>query len=123
MVATGVVNPVVEWEETVDGRRRPSDTQAKDVPVDKGGSGLPLWAVEVTYRTVVFDKERSVTAPVTVPAAEKPEIADYTSITFGDLTVTARSTKAGGFVESWRAGGLASFTPIRNATTATGKAA
>ncbi|WP_157987652.1 hypothetical protein [Jiangella endophytica] len=107
MTATGVVNSVHEWEDTPDGRRQ-SERQAVDEETH-----LPLWAVEVNYRTVSFDRELTARAQVTVPAPLRPEIADYSPIEFGDLVASARATKTGQLVESWRAGGIASHTPPR----------
>ncbi|WP_201777989.1 hypothetical protein, partial [Jiangella alkaliphila] len=107
MTATGVVNSVHEWEDTPDGRRQ-SERQALDEE-----TRMPLWAVEVNYRTMSFDRELTARALVTVPAPSKPEIADYSPIEFGDLMASPRATKAGQLVEAWRAGGIASHTPPR----------
>ncbi|PZF81590.1 hypothetical protein C1I92_20600 [Jiangella anatolica] len=114
MLATGVVNPVHEWEDTPDGSRRQSERQAIDEETH-----LPLWGVEVIYRTVSFDRELTARALVTVPVPLRPEIADYSPIEFGDLVASARATKTGQLVESWRAGGIASHTPRKDAGKAT----
>lgn len=113
MMATGVVNPVHEWEDTPEGRRQ-SERQAVDEETH-----LLLWGVEVIYRTVSFDRELTARAQVTVPAPLKPEIQDYTPIEFGDLFASARANKAGHLVESWRAGGIASHTPRKDAAKTT----
>ncbi|SDU47568.1 hypothetical protein [Jiangella alkaliphila] len=107
MTATGVVNAVHEWEDTAEGRRQ-SERQALDEE-----TRMPLWGVEVIYRTVSFGNELSARAQVIVPAPLKPEIAEFSSIEFGDLVASPRATKAGQLVESWRAGGIASHTPPR----------
>ncbi|WP_147375587.1 hypothetical protein [Jiangella rhizosphaerae] len=114
MTATGVVNAVHEWEDAPDGSRRQSERQALDED-----TRMPLWGVEVIYRTVSFGNELSARAQVVVPAPLKPEIADFTPIEFGDLTASARATKAGQLVESWRAGGIASHTPRKDAAKTT----
>jgi hypothetical protein len=44
MTGTGIVEQVMEWEETPEGKRRPSEKQA---PNEK--TTMPLWAVEVRY--------------------------------------------------------------------------
>lgn len=110
MTATGVVNAVHDWEDGPDGNRRQSERQALDED-----SRMPLWGVEVIYRTVSFGTEQSARAQVIVPVPLKPEIAEFSPIEFGDLVASARATKAGQLVESWRAGGIASHTPRKDA--------
>jgi hypothetical protein len=101
MVATAIVEPVMEWEETPDGRRRPSERQARDE-----GTGMPLWAVEVLYTQTSFGRESTVTAKVTVRAGEQPSPNRLAPIGFDGLRVEIRVNKAGGFVEVWAAEAL-----------------
>jgi len=116
MLATGIIAPVMVWEEK-DGRRMPSKTnQEKDAPVAEGGTGLPLWTVEVMYTQESFGQKKSVTANVTVPSEVEPSVEPLTPVEFGDLTVFTRVTKAGQMIESWRAGGLATSTPSKNSS-------
>ena len=110
MIATAIVEPVREWEETPDGRRRPSERQARDE-----GTGMPLWAVEVLYAQTSFGRESTLTAKVTVGAEEQPSPARLAPIGFVGLRVEIRANKAGGFVEVWSAEAL------MNADKATGK--
>lgn len=111
MTATGLVNAVHEWEDTPDGSRRQSERQALDEE-----TRMPLWGVEVIYRTESFGNALSARAQVILPAPLKPEIAEFSPIEFGDLVASARTTKAGQLVESWRAGGIASHTPRKDTT-------
>ncbi len=102
MTATGIVEAVREWEEGLDGRRRPSDRQARDE-----NTGMPLWGVEVLYMQTAFGRISTTTAKVTVGALEEPKPAPLTAIGFSGLTVEARTNKSGGFTENWFAEGLA----------------
>lgn len=43
--ATGIVDPVMEWEGTPDGKRGPSE----DKQAHKEDMGMPPWGVEVLY--------------------------------------------------------------------------
>lgn len=101
MTATGIVEQVMVWEETAEGRRRPTDRQAHNEE-----TGMPLWAVEVLYVQTSFGRKSSVTAKVVVDSVEEPKPAPLTSITFGGLRVEVRVTKAGGLIESWTAESL-----------------
>ena len=101
MIATAIVEPVMEWEETPDGRRRPSERQARNED-----TGMPLWAVEVLYTQTSFGRESTVTAKVTVGAEQQPVPARLAPIGFVGLRVEARANKAGGFVEVWSAESL-----------------
>ena len=101
MIATAIVEPVREWEETPDGRRRPSERQARDE-----ATGMPLWAVEVLYTQTSFGRESTVTAKVTVGAEERPSPVRLAPIGFLGLRVEIRANKAGGFVEVWAAEAL-----------------
>ena len=101
MIATAIVEPVMEWDETPDGRRRPSERQARNE-----ATGMPLWAVEVLYTQTSFGRESTVTAKVTVGAEEQPSPIRLAPIGFVGLRVEIRANKAGGFVEVWAAEGL-----------------
>jgi len=118
MTATGIVEPVMEWEETPEGRRRPSDRQARNQE-----TGMPLWAVEVLYIQSAFGRQSTVTAKVTVEFQDQPRPAPLTPIEFTGLQVEARTNKAGGFTEFWTAEGLAATGAARKAQSAEGKAA
>src|SRR3954454_1470632 len=101
MTATGIVEAVKEWEETSDGKRRPSDRQAHNE-----ATGKLLWAVEVLYIQTTFGRRSTVTAKVTVDAPEEPKPAPLTPIGFNGLQVEIRLNKAGGFTEAWSAEAL-----------------
>ncbi|HET7388894.1 MAG TPA: hypothetical protein VFJ19_19750 [Nocardioidaceae bacterium] len=111
MTATGIVEPVREWEETPEGKRRPSQIQARDED-----TGMALWAVEVLYIQTSFGRKSTVTAKVTIGSESEPKPAPLTPVEFGGLEVEARVNKAGGFVESWHADHLA--TPAAGSGTA-----
>ncbi|WP_157571096.1 hypothetical protein [Nocardioides insulae] len=98
---TGIVEPVMEWVETPEGRRRPGDVQARSED-----TGMPLWAVEVLYVQSSFGRRSTVTAKVTVGHEEEPRVAPLTPIGFTGLRVEVRTNKAGGFAEYWSAEGL-----------------
>jgi hypothetical protein len=117
MTATGIVDPIKEWEETPDGKRRPSDKQARN-----DETGMPLWAVEVLYVQTNFGRRSTATAKVTVDAPEEPSLAPLSSVEFTGLRVETRVNKAGGLVESWTADGLADA-PKATARTSGEKAA
>jgi hypothetical protein len=106
MTATGIVEPVREWDEGADGRRRPSERQARDE-----GTGMPLWGVEVLYVQSTFGRLATVTARVTVGAVERPGLAALSPIGFAGLVVEVRTNKAGGLVESWSAEAVAHSVP------------
>lgn len=101
MIATAIVEAVMEWEETPDGRRRPSERQAHH-----DATGMPLWGVEVLYTQTSFGRESTVAAKVTVGAEELPKPGRLAPIGFVGLRVDARTNKAGGFVEIWSAESL-----------------
>jgi hypothetical protein len=97
--ATGIVDPVMEWEEMPDGKRRPSrDKQARNE-----NTGMPLWGVEVLYIQTAFGRRSTVTANVTVECETEPKPAPMTPIGFTGLQVEVRVNKAGGFIEYWSA--------------------
>ena len=98
MTATGIVEATHEWEELPDGRRRPSEMQARDE-----NTGMPLWAVEVLYIQTTFGKKSTVAAKVSVAAKDEPKPAPLTPIGFNGLRVEVRINKAGGFMEMWAA--------------------
>ena len=110
MTATGIVEEVKEWEETPDGKRRPSDKQARNE-----ATGMPLWAVEVLYIQTSFGRKSTVTAKVTLDAQEEPKPSPLTPIAFNGLRVDVRVNKAGGFVEVWSADSL--LEPPKGSTT------
>lgn len=115
MVATGIVEPVFEWTETPEGRRRPSDVQARDE-----NTGMPLWSVEVSYRSESFGRAYTVNAMVSVGSPEPPNPATFTHITFENLRVDVRLNKAGGFVERWAAESVKDLIPDESRPNAAG---
>lgn len=103
MTCTGIVERLMQWEETAEGKRRPSATlQARDED-----TGMPLWGVEVLYVQTSFGRSSTCTAKVQVQAVEEPRLAPLTPIIFDKLRVEVRTNKAGGFVEYWSAEGIA----------------
>lgn len=98
MTATGIVQPVAEWEDKPGGGRRATDRQARDE-----NTGMPLWLVEVMYRMVAFGRESTATGMVRVTGATRPEPAALTRIEFDGLTCDVRTNRAGGFEERWSA--------------------
>lgn len=98
MTATGIVEPVTEWDEGPDGKRRPSDRQARNE-----NTGMPLWAVEVLYIQSSFGRRSTVAAKVTVDRSDEPKPAPNTPIGFVGLRAEVRFNKAGGYVEYWSA--------------------
>ena len=101
MIATAIVEPIMEWEETPDGRRRPSDRQARNED-----TGMPLWGVEVLYIQTTFGRRSTVTSKVTVGSQQEPKPAPLTAIGFENLSVEVRTNRAGGLVEVWSADGV-----------------
>jgi hypothetical protein len=103
MTATGIVNPVMEWDEMPDGKRRPSDRPARDE-----NTGMPLFEVEVFYTHANFGREYTATGLVRVGAAEPPAPAPLTPISFSELRVRVSFNKTtGGFSENWTAEAIA----------------
>ena len=100
--ATGIVDAVMEWEETPEGKRRPS----KDKQARNEATGMPLWAVEVLYVQTSFGRRSTVTAKVQVEAVEEPKLRPLGPIGFNGLQVEVRFNSAGGFAEYWSAEGL-----------------
>lgn len=97
MRATGIVDEVKEWEER-DGKRRPSEIQARDED-----TGMPLWSVEVIYKQTSWGRESSVTGRVIVGMPQRPVLEEYARVEFVDLRAEVRVNQAGGLVESWLA--------------------
>ena len=110
MTATGIVEPVVEWEDRPEGGRRPSERQARDQ-----ATGMPLWGVEVLYVQSSFGRRVTATAKVTVGQLEEPAPAPLTPIGFTNLRAEVRGNRAGGFTEYWTADGLLDPAPNGNA--------
>lgn len=98
MTATGIVEPVFEWEETPEGRRRPSEHQARNE-----ATGMPLWQVEVLYTQVVFGRRSTATAMVSVDSQTEPTPKALSPIGFTGLRAEVRVNKAGGITEYWSA--------------------
>lgn len=102
MRATGIVAPVMEWEESSDGKRRPS----KDHQQRNGDTGMPLWAVEVLQTQYSFGQAATVPCRVTVGAAVQPEPSPNQPIGFNGLHVEVRVNKTGALTEIWSAESL-----------------
>lgn len=100
--ATGITDPVMEWEETPEGKRRPS----KDKQARNEDTGMPLWQVEVFYVQTSFGRRSTVTAKVQVEAPEEPKLRPLGPVAFDGLRVEVRIDSAGGFAEYWSADGL-----------------
>ena len=99
LVGTGIVEPVMDWTETVDGSRRPSEHQARDE-----ATGMPLWGVEVLYQQSAWGRATTVTARVTVGAPAQPMVGQFAPVAFRGLTVDVRvNRKSGALTETWRA--------------------
>jgi hypothetical protein len=98
MTATGIVQPVTEWEDKPGGGRRATDRQAKDE-----ATGLWLWLVEVMYLMVAFGRESTATSMVRVASTARPEVQPLTRIEFDGLRCEVRTNKGGGFEERWSA--------------------
>ncbi|WP_129782865.1 hypothetical protein [Promicromonospora panici] len=103
MVATGVVEPVMEWVETAEGKRRPGDNQAR-----QENTGLPLWGVEVVYQSESWGRVSTESVKVTVPAMQMPAPSLFTPIQFEDLVASVRvDRRSGGLTTSWEAAAIA----------------
>lgn len=100
--ATGIVDAVMEWEETPEGKRRPS----KDKQARNEDTGMPLWTVEVLYVQTSFGRRSTVTAKVQVEAPEEPKLRPLGPVGFNGLQVEVRINSAGGFTEYWSAEAL-----------------
>jgi hypothetical protein len=118
MRATGIVDEVKEWEER-DGKRRPSEIQARDED-----TGMPLWSVEVIYKQTSWGRESSTTGRVIVGMPQRPVLEEYARVEFVDLRAEVRVNQAGGLVESWSADRVADGKPATApASSGAGKAA
>lgn len=100
LTATGIVEQVFEWEETADGRRRPSDKPARNE-----NTGMPLWRVEVIYVQETYGRKSTVTAKVLVDSPDEPKVAPLTPVKFTRLVVELR-VKGGSLIEAWSADSL-----------------
>ena len=120
MRSTGIVEEVFEWVE-VDGKRRPSEVQARDED-----SGMPLWSVEVIYKQQSWGRVSSVTNRVSVGMPQRPVLGEFDAVEFVDLRAEVRVNQAGGLVESWTADRIADGKPAAQASgqsSGSGKAA
>ncbi|MEI2649789.1 MAG: hypothetical protein V9G15_12475 [Dermatophilaceae bacterium] len=106
---TGLVSEVKDWVDGPDGRRRPSDAQARDE-----NTGMPLWDVEVLYLQSAFGRESNKTGVVRVATPTRPVVGEFAPAEFDRLTVEVRISKTGGLVEGWRAEGLSPGQPSRS---------
>jgi len=98
MTATGIVHPVMEWGQNAEGRRIKTETQERNPE-----TGMPMWDVEVLYAGSNFGQASTITANVTVGAAEQPTPSPLTPIAFDGLSVSLWVNKAGGLAERWEA--------------------
>jgi hypothetical protein len=98
MTATGIVQPVTEWEDGPGGKRRPTKDQARDEK-----SGVLLWLVEVMYLMVAFGRESTATGMVQVANSARPDVQALSRIEFDGLRCDVRTNKGGGFDERWSA--------------------
>jgi hypothetical protein len=98
MRATGNVAESKEWVAGADGKRRPGEVQARDE-----STGLLLWDVEVLYRQTAYGRESTATGTVQVGCPHRPVLGEFAPVVFNGLVVEVRVTKAGGFIEYWRA--------------------
>ncbi len=100
--ATSVVNRVMEWGEDAKGKRFKTETQARHPE-----TGMPMYGLEVFHRRVNFGEDCTVTAVIEVGAAEKPDPAPMTPVTFEGLVVSVYKNRAGGIEERWSAEAIA----------------
>jgi hypothetical protein len=105
MRSTGIVEEVFEWVER-DGKRRPSEVQARDEE-----SGMPLWSVEVIYQQQTWGRVSSVTNRVSVGMPQRPVLGEFDPVEFVDLRAEVRVNQAGGLVESWTANRISDGKP------------
>lgn len=110
MRSTGIVEEVFEWVER-DGKRRPSEVQARDED-----SGMPLWSVEVIYQQQTWGRVSSVTNRVSVGMPQRPVLGEFEPVEFVDLRAEVRVNQAGGLVESWTANRISDGKPATQAT-------
>ncbi len=105
MTSTGIVNPVMEWGQDDKGKRFKTDRQQRDPD-----TGMPVWDFEVMYVGSNFGQDCTVTANVTVGAAEKPNPSPLTPVTFEGLRVSVFINKANGLAERWEAEAIGEMT-------------
>lgn len=98
MLATGNVHPVMEWGKNAVGKRIKTETQQRNPD-----TGMLVWDLEVLYAGSNFGQDCTVTANVSVGAAEKPSPAPMTPVAFDGLAVSVWVNKAGGIAEGWSA--------------------
>ncbi|WP_152185547.1 hypothetical protein [Segeticoccus rhizosphaerae] len=110
MRSTGIVEEVFEWVER-DGKRRPSEVQARDED-----SGMPLWSVEVIYQQQTWGRVSSVTNRVSVGMPQRPVLGEFEPVEFVDLRAEVRVNQAGGLVESWTANRISDGKPATQAS-------
>jgi hypothetical protein len=116
LVGTGIVEAVMDWTETADGSRRPSEHQARDE-----ATGMPLWGVEVLYQQTSWGRAATVTARVTVGAPAQPVAAQFAPVAFRGLTVDVRvNRKTGALTETWRAEEITAPSSAAEATATAG---
>lgn len=102
MIGTGVVEEAKDWIE-VDGKRRPSEDQARH-----GDTGMPLWAVECVYRSVEWGRASTVCEKVTVGAMHQPTVQPFRPVAFEGLVVSVRVDRRTSAVScSWSADSIA----------------
>jgi hypothetical protein len=97
MVATGIVEPVMEWVE-VGGKRRPGDVQSRDEH-----TGMPQWSVEVIFRSESWGRASTATAMVSVGSMGAPKVEPFAPLVFSGLRVSVSVSKGGGLSERWDA--------------------
>ncbi|MGL5830161.1 MAG: hypothetical protein ACRC0L_11420 [Angustibacter sp.] len=117
MSTTGIVEPVMEWVE-VNGKRRPGEVQERDAD-----TGMPLWQVEVIYKSESWGREVTATAMVTVGAMDRPVPGEFERVTFAGLRVSVSTNKAGGLSERWSAEAIDSASKRSGAPTSGSAAA
>jgi hypothetical protein len=102
MNSSGIVNRVMQWGQDADGKRFKTETQDRDPD-----TGMLRWGYEVMYRGSNFGEDCTITAVVEVGAAEKPDPAPMTPVSFEGLRVSVFPNRAGGLSERWAADAIA----------------
>ena len=103
MLSTSLVNPVFDWVQGDDGKRKQSKEQARD-----DDTGMPLWDVEVMYKQTAYGRESTATAAVRVGSPVQPVLREFAPVEFAGLVVEVRMLKNGtGIGEQWRAEAIA----------------
>ena len=112
MVATGLVEPVMEWVETAESKRCPGDVQARHED-----TGAALWGVEVVYQSASWGSVSTESVKVTVTAREMPAPSMFTPIKFDELVAAVHvGRRDNGLSTSWEA---ASIVEMAGSSTAT----